>query len=225
MERTLGIFAKQPVVGQVKTRLAAESSPAWACRVCEAFLLDTLDRVQGLAVRRLLLYDPSDSEAYFRAIARERFELAAQAAGDLGDRLAAFFAAEFRGGARAAVAIGADSPTLPPELVAQSFAELARADVVLGPASDGGYYLIGCKRLAPELFRNVPWSTPDVVEVTCRRIHAANLRLALLPPWYDVDTLADWHVLRGHVAAMLAAGVDPRSPRTLALLQEQQTAK
>jgi len=219
MERTLGIFAKQPLAGRVKTRLAADSSPEWACRVCEAFLLDTLDRVRSLAVRRVLVFDPAEAQAFFRGLVGDHFELEAQAVGDLGVRLAAFFQGQFRGGARSVVSIGADSPSLPPEIIAQAFAELARADVVLGPAMDGGYYLLGCRRFVAELFQDIPWSLPEVFEATCRRIHAAQLRLALLPPWYDVDTLADWQMLRGHVAAMLSAGIDPRLPRTLALLQ------
>jgi hypothetical protein len=219
MQRTLGLFAKQPVAGAVKTRLAAETNPEWACRIYESFLLDTLDRVETLAVRRVLVFDPPETLDTFKQIAGERFILTPQASGDLGARLEAFFADEFRGGARAVVALGVDSPSLPPELIAQAFAELARAGVVLGPATDGGYYLIGCTRLSPELFRNIPWSTATVLEETCRQVHALGLRLALLPPWYDVDTLADWQLLRGHVAAMLTAGIDPHLPRTLALLQ------
>jgi uncharacterized protein len=218
MKRTLGLFAKQPVPGQVKTRLAEVTSPEWACRVYEAFLLDTLDRLHSFALRRVIAFDPPEASTYFEQVAAGRFELTPQHPGDLGARLRGFFDKEFRSGARAVVAVGADSPSLPTALIAQAFAELARADVVLGPATDGGYYLIGCGTQTPALFDGIDWGTEWVLEQTCARIHRSGARLALLAPWYDVDTLADWQTLRGHMAALLAAGTDPQLPRTLALL-------
>jgi rSAM/selenodomain-associated transferase 1 len=218
MTRTLGVFAKQPLPGRVKTRLAAARSPAWAAEVSEAFLLDLLDQLQTLTVRRVLAYDPPEALAYFQQAAGQRFDLVPQGEGDLGDRLARFVTREFDAGARAVVVVGTDSPTLPITLVAQAYAELARADVVLGPAADGGYYLIGCSRPLPFLFAGIDWGTPRVLEQTVGRLAPYALRLALLTPWYDVDTLDAWHALRGHIAALRAAGLDPRVPRTEALL-------
>jgi hypothetical protein len=221
MNRTLGIFAKAPVAGTVKTRMAADTSPrssSWAAEVYEACLLDVLDRVQALAVHRVLVYEPLNAAEWFAQAGQNRFTLVAQEGETLGDRLNHFFAEQFRCGARAVVALGADSPSLPVEFIAQAYAELARADVVLGPCTDGGYYLIGMRRLVPELFASITWSTPQVLEQTIRQIQHLPVTLALLPPWYDVDTLADWQCLRGHVAAMLRAGVDPGLPRVLAKL-------
>jgi glycosyltransferase A (GT-A) superfamily protein (DUF2064 family) len=112
--------------------------------------------------------------------------------------------------------VGTDSPTLPLAYVEQAFRELDGADVVLGPATDGGYYLIGCARRQP-LFADIPWSSPHVLSETIARLTDLKSRLALLPPWYDIDTLTDWWVLRGHLTAMGRVGIDPGLPRTAAI--------
>src|SRR5207244_6856024 len=105
--------------------------------------------------------------------------------------------------------------------IEQAFQELKRVNVVLGPATDGGYYLIGCTRSVPALYENIPWSTSQVLETTVARMNEQRLSLALLPPWYDVDTLDDWRMLQGHVAAQRRAGIDPDVPHTERLLQDQ----
>jgi uncharacterized protein len=217
MTRVLGVFAKQPIAGQVKTRLATLRSPAWAGRVAAAFLEDTLDRLATIAPRRIIVYAPADSTGFFASVAGERYELAAQASGDLGQRLESFFQYAMAAGAEQVVVVGTDSPTLPVEFVHRAFASLDRADVVLGPACDGGYYLLGGARSLPPLFAGVPWSTADVLRETVRRITGP---LELLPPWYDVDTPADWSLLCGHVLAMRRSGVDPGIPRTERLVLE-----
>jgi glycosyltransferase A (GT-A) superfamily protein (DUF2064 family) len=117
------------------------------------------------------------------------------------------------------VVVGADSPTLPPALVIQAFTELEGKAVVLGPATDGGYYLIGSRDPATDLFHDISWSGPKVLAATVARIQKSGRSLALLPPWYDVDTLQDWSMLRGHVHAQRAAGLDPAVPHTEELLE------
>jgi uncharacterized protein len=89
--------------------------------------------------------------------------------------------------------------------------------VVVGPAGDGGYYLIGCGAKEFPIFTEIPWSTSSVLEETIER--AGSARLALLPPWYDVDTVEDWAMLRGHVRALRKAGVDPGVPRVEKLFE------
>jgi rSAM/selenodomain-associated transferase 1 len=213
--RVLGVFAKRPVPGQVKTRLAAETSLAWAARVAEAFLLDLVDRLASVAARRVLVYAPADAEAYFREISAGRFELVPQeASGDLGRRMAAFFTAEQLRGASKVVLLGCDSPTLPIAHIEQAFGELACADVVLGPANDGGYYLVGCGPRLPPIFDDVEWSSARVLADTVARLADPSWRLALLPPWYDVDTYQDWKTLHGHVQALRRAGMAPGVPHT-----------
>jgi rSAM/selenodomain-associated transferase 1 len=215
--RTLGLFAKWPAAGAAKTRLAP-GDPAFGVRVARAFLLDALDRLTGVEARRVLAFAPPGAEADFAAVAAGRFALVPQSDGDLGHRLSSFFTHEFATGAAAVVAVGADSPTLPVAFVEQAFAELGRADVVLGPAADGGYYLLGCRRLPP-VFEGIAWGGSRVLADTVARLADRAWRVAVLPPWYDVDTPDDWTMLCGHVAALRRAGVDPGVPHTEALMR------
>jgi len=215
--RVLGLFAKRPRPGHVKTRLAAATSPEWAARVAEAFLRDLLARLSGVAGRRVLAFDPPDAGPYFAALA-PGFDLVPQGGGDLGRRMGRFFRARLAGGAAAVVLLGSDSPTVPLPFVEQAFRELGRADVVLGPAADGGYYLVGCGCRVPPVFDGVAWGTASVLAETVARLSDPGWRLALLPPWYDVDTLDGWRMLQGHLAALRRAGLDPGVPHTEALL-------
>src|SRR5262245_45432087 len=161
--RVLGLFAKQPLPGQVKTRLAAGSSPEWAAAAANAFLLDLLERLAGVDARRVLVFAPPEAAAYFAGVAGGTFEAVPQAGGDLGHRLTVFFAEQLRAGAGRVVVLGTDSPTVPLEYVERAFCELERADVVLGPATDGGYYLVGCGRRLPPIFDGVAWGTARVL--------------------------------------------------------------
>src|SRR5262249_18288534 len=155
--------------------------------------------------RRVLVFAPRESEGAFAALAEGRFELTPQADGDLGQRLSDFFTRQLEGGAGAVAAVGADSPTLPVEYVTRAFDELGRADVVLGPATDGGYYLVGCGPCLPPLFEGIRWSTGHVLADTVAHLADPRWRLSLLPPWYDVDTPSDWALLAGHLAALRRA--------------------
>jgi rSAM/selenodomain-associated transferase 1 len=221
--RVLGLFAKRPEPGHVKTRLAAATSPEWAARVADALLRDMAARLAQIDARRVLVFAPGGDASFFADLAGKRFTLVAQAEGDLGQRLAAFLGAELHGGAGAVVVVGADSPTLPPSLVEQAFLELEKADLVLGPATDGGYYLIGCAGRLPPIFEGVTWSSRRVLAETVARLVDPDWRLAVLPPWYDVDTLEDWQVLCGHLAALRRGGIDPELPRTERLMQSSLT--
>ncbi len=212
----LGLFAKQPLPGQVKTRLAAATSPEWAATVAAAFLLDALERLAAIPVRRVLAFAPAEAESYFANLVRGRFLLTSQHDGDLGRRMERFFADQFDTGADRVVLVGTDSPTLPLDFIERAFRELEQADVVLGPATDGGYYLIGCASRLPPLFEHIAWSSSRVLAETVARLADTESRLAVLPPWYDVDTLDDWHMLQGHLAALRRAGIDPGVPHTAA---------
>jgi rSAM/selenodomain-associated transferase 1 len=218
MSDILGLFAKWPCPGQVKTRLAAETSPEFAARVAGAFLHDSLQRLTLINARRVLVFAPAIEEAPFARLASPHWELTPQADGNLGARMNAFLDQCLRAGAGRAVLVGTDSPTLPIEFVQQAFTLLHSHQVVLGPATDGGYYLIGCSTPAPQLFDGIDWGGSDVLARTVGRL--GTLTRALLPLWYDVDTLSDWRMLRGHVAALRCAGLDPRIPATEALLGE-----
>jgi rSAM/selenodomain-associated transferase 1 len=216
-QRVLGVFAKWPAVGAVKTRLGSSAGPDWGTRVARAFLLDTLARLGTVAARRVVVFTPLEAEPDFASLVPSGYELRPQCSGDLGARMAAFIAEQLRQGAEAVVLVGADSPTLPVAWVEQAFRELQHADLVLGPALDGGYYLIGCGRRLPPVFEGVAWGTEQVLAQTIARLSDPGWRLALLPPWYDVDTPADWSLLCGHLVALRRAGIDPQAPATEAL--------
>jgi rSAM/selenodomain-associated transferase 1 len=217
---TLGVFAKQPTAGRVKTRLAAATSPAWAAEVAEAFLRDLLDQLAGVPARRVVVFDPPDAAPFFRGIAADRYAVAPQGEGDLGQRLGRFCNDTLAAGAGGVVVVGTDSPTMPRQFILEALNAMNAADVVLGPATDGGYYLLGCRAWFPELFTDIAWSSSRVLGQTVAKVRGLSLRLHLLPPWYDVDTLDDWHTLAGHLAALRLAGADPRIPRTEALLSQ-----
>jgi rSAM/selenodomain-associated transferase 1 len=217
-ERVLGLFAKWPEPGAVKTRLTTD--PHFGAAVARAFLLDTVNRLRAVDARRVLVFAPAGAAADFAALVPAGFRHTPQPEGDLGRRLARFLETQFNDGAAAVVAIGADSPTLPVSYIEQAFHELERADVVLGPATDGGYYLIGCAGRVPPVFTDIPWGGSRVLAETVARLGDTKLRLSVLPPWYDVDTPEGWDMLRGHVAALHRAGHDPGVPHTEALLRK-----
>jgi rSAM/selenodomain-associated transferase 1 len=217
--RVLGLFAKRPVAGLVKTRLALATSAEWSAQVAVAFLEDQIDRLSKIDCRRVIVFAPSEAESFFLDPAQGRFELTPQVEGDLGRRMARFLESQFATGASAVVLLGTDSPTMPLEFIDRAFHLLNDHDVVLGPATDGGYYLLGCSRGVPPIFDGIAWGGSTVLEETIARLALTSCRLALLPPWYDVDTPADWQMLRGHLAALRRAGVDPELPRTELLCQ------
>jgi rSAM/selenodomain-associated transferase 1 len=219
-ERIVGLLAKQPTPGLVKTRLAAETSPEWAARVAHAFLTDTVNHLAHIEARRILVFAPAEARVFFSHLGGSRFILSSQSEGDLGKRMEAFFRDAFQDGPAKAVLLGVDSPTLPLSYLERAFDHLDRADLVLGPATDGGYYLVGCSGRVPPIFENLDWSHADVLGSAISKLHDPSFRLALLPPWYDVDTLNDWRMLRGHLAAVRRAGMDPRVPNTEKLAME-----
>ena len=218
----LGIFVKQPVPGRVKTRLADDVGPDHAARLYAAFITDIAERFRTFADRRFLCYTPDDSQAadYFSEISQENYQLWLQPEISLGERLAAFFEYAFSLGAKRVVVIGSDSPTLPGEMVNEAFSLLEEHDCVLGPATDGGYYLVGQQAPGHPIFASIAWSRAGVLHQTAERIAACHARLALLSPWYDVDTLNDLTMLRGHLRAMRQAGVSAGLNATETILNE-----
>jgi uncharacterized protein len=215
----LGVFAKQPVSGKVKTRLAAAIGTDLAAEVHEAMLFDMLDlwtsdRVLAPGGRKVLVFDPPDAAPWFEKRVPAGVALAPQVEGDLGQRMRAFFAREFEAGAEKVVLIGSDIPALDPLHVISAFIWLEVRDVVLGPSTDGGYYLVGCRAKVPPIFEGIGWSTSDVLSQTVDRLGRTSLSLALLPACYDVDTPGDLRTLSGHFRAMRRAGLDPGCSRT-----------
>jgi len=216
----LGVFVKHPVPGQVKTRLATALGEQRAAELYASFLADIVARFRTVGGRRLLCYTPNDQDAvdYFLPLAQQDYELWPQPDGPLGVRMTAFFD-EFLGAASGrAVIIGSDSPTLPRELVDQAYERLGEQDCVLGPAVDGGYYLVGQRVCSRPIFESVVWSSPQALEQTVAQIAATGARLGLLQPWYDIDTPEDLEFLRGHVRALQISGEAVDLDATIPLL-------
>jgi rSAM/selenodomain-associated transferase 1 len=185
------IVAKAPAPGRVKTRLVPPLTSAEAAAVARACLLDTLRRAPAAVGAAWTLFLDGEPDAEIRERAEAGVvRILPQGEGDLGARLERAFARLRAEGAGRVVAIGADSPTLDPALLADSFDALADHDAVLGPAEDGGYYLVGLSRDAGDFFRETPWGTGEVARVAADRAASRGFSLARLRPWYDVDDVA-----------------------------------
>jgi hypothetical protein len=193
-------MAKRPAPGRTKTRLSPPLSPLQATGLYEAFLRDTLDLMRQMAgVQPVIAYAPAPEKPYFAGLAPE-FDLYLQEGPDLGTRLDNAFSHHFAMGYDRVVIMDSDSPTLPLSALRAAFEALDRVDVTLGPCDDGGYYLIGLKRPAPRLLREVRMSTPNVLTDTLALAGAESLSVELLTPWYDVDDAATLNRLRKELA-------------------------
>jgi rSAM/selenodomain-associated transferase 1 len=198
----LVIFAKAPVPGQVKTRLCPPLTPDEAATLHGSFVLDTLERTKAaiatfrLPAVRMLACAPSSTHVFFK-IMEERYgvRLLNQEGTDLGERMHGTFTYCFAQGFTRVVLVGTDVPSLPLTYFQQAFEALASHDLVLGPAQDGGYYLIGLTRPAGGLFENIPWSSDRVLAATRERADKAGLRISSLPVWRDIDTIEDLQAL------------------------------
>jgi hypothetical protein len=190
MTRRLIVFARAPLPGEAKTRLAdaiGETAAAGVyARMLYGYLLE-LATVDWEDVAVQLSVASAEDVAFF-AEAFPEIELRAQPEGDLGMRLAAAFDEAFAGGARSVVVTASDTPELDVALIHTAFRTLEQAPAVIGPCPDGGYYLLGMRAPGTPLFEGVDWGTDRVLEQTERLARAAGLTMARLPERMDVDT-------------------------------------
>lgn len=203
------VAAKQPERGKVKTRIAAAIGDDRATELYRCTLLDTLALALSISdVSHALSYaPPTESARRFFADIAPAFLLMPQSGATLGERLGDTLA-RFLSRFSPVVLIGSDGPDLPAAFLARAFDILRdRSDVVLGPAKDGGYYLIGMRSMHPTLFERIDWSTAAVAQQTRERAGEAALSLMELPYWHDLDTVADLQTL-----------VDPGAPLTRAFV-------
>lgn len=202
MTSTFGMFVKSPEPGRVKTRLAAHVGNDLAAQLYLAFLMDLVPRFRDVAARRVLAYSPNDDRTrdYFDRLGQGLYELWPQPEGTLQQRMEAFFETF---GPQPVVLIGSDSPTLAKFEVEYALHRLTEVDCILGPATDGGLYLIGLRGESNvRILRPVEWSTSGVLEQTLAEIHRNGLTWEVLQLWYDIDTLDDVNFLRGHLAVL-----------------------
>ena len=182
---------KEPTPGHVKTRLAASIGTEAAGTVYRACVELTLQRLAHLREESVLCVDPPEALARARDWLGPGWTLQAQRGSDLGARLTDATGRAFADGAQRVVVLGTDSPWVRERDIVAAFAALRRSDVVLGPTTDGGYYLIGLSRPVPEIFEGIAWSSPSVFAQTQSHAHTLGLRLATLRPGYDLDQLDD----------------------------------
>ncbi len=217
----LVIFAKAPIPGQVKTRLCPPLTPDEAATLHGSFVLDTLERTKTavgklkLQMDRHLACTPSSTHVFFKIMEeRQGVKLIDQIGDDLGARMHEAVETMVLRGYRRTIIIGTDVPTVPIEYFRQALTLLDSHDLVIGPALDGGYYLIGLSKPVPKLFVDMPWSTDQVMKLTQERAAVLGLKAALIQPWRDVDTLVDLEAL---IESCNAEAKKPKHERAFSL--------
>jgi uncharacterized protein len=189
----IGIVCKAPQPGRSKTRLAHAVGGAAACELSACFLRDVAAAIEAvpemLGRRGYGVYAPAGTEGIMRQLLPPGFGLLLQAGDDLGHVLIGATRAFLSARHDCMLLVNGDSPTLPPRLLTQAIEILRQPGdhMVLGPASDGGYYLIGLKHPHPQLFERIAWGTDSVARATCERAAEIGLATTLLAEWYDVD--------------------------------------
>jgi rSAM/selenodomain-associated transferase 1 len=215
MNVTVLVVAKAPLPGRAKTRLVPPLSAEQAADLQRALLLDTLDSCRAEGFEPAVLCAEEEAAALHEAIGTGT-RLVAQEGRGLADALRLGMRRHLQHGPVAIVS--SDIPGLPPGSLGDAFAALVDgADVVLGPARDGGYWLVAMREPRDAPFEDIPWSTPTVYDTTCRRCREADLTLATVEPWRDVDTAVD-------LAALLSTADGLPAPRTRALLRSLEAA-
>ena len=216
MSRTLAVFARWPAAGRVKTRLLPVLGPDLACDLHRAMLSDTLAAARASRCeRRVLCWADAPVDRSGAPVETEGFEPLSQALGDLGARLDAAFATLRVAPDDRVVIVGSDAPEITPALLDAAFDALDRPAMVVAPAYDGGFSLIGFSRAIVRPFEGVAWSTAEALHQTLARAQAIGVDAIALEPLSDVDVAED---LIGLIARLLVR--PERAPRTAAMLSE-----
>ena len=211
------LMAKAPLPGSVKTRLCPPLAPRSAASLYASMLTDVAEemgnRLRG--VRRYLYFSPPEEERRFLSPPFRRFERVAQRGRNLGERMGRAIRTSLKCGARHAVVIGADCPSLSASRVRTAFRDLSgSADLVLGPSQDGGFYLIGASFPVPFLFRGIRWGTDSVLAEVILRCRRVGLSYSILPVESDVDRPKDLETLL-HPAGLRTTVSCPQTRRWL----------
>lgn len=187
------IFQKNAQKGRVKTRLAATIGDEEALKVYRLLTEYTHQVCLELDCPKFLYFSDfiTDSES------RDHYELRVQDGKDLGERMKNAFEALFEAGYEKILILGTDCAELDATILKKAFKDLKNEEVVIGPARDGGYYLLGMSKFIPELFEDMPWSTKDVAPETMKRLNELSIPFTTLPTLSDVDNEADWDRVKG----------------------------
>lgn len=187
------MFAKYPEKGKVKSRLSRYWDEDVVARLYFCFIEDLLARLSTGDYLFRIAYHPGEKKSDFVSLFGDTFSYIPQIGEDLGERMHNVFCHCFSEGFRSVVIIGSDSPDLPFRIIRDAFQALDTHGAVIGPACDGGYYLIGFSRnaLFPGVFDGIAWGTDDVFRKTVQLLEDAGIRLRVLPIWRDIDRPED----------------------------------
>jgi rSAM/selenodomain-associated transferase 1 len=220
-------FVKSPAHAPVKSRLSESIGMEAARDLYRNFVGDMLETLAGVAAKTghalFVCVHPPEAEALrqMQYWLGDDYRYWPQEGKDLGERMKNAFLASFAAGYKKTLLIGSDAPDLTGEIVAEGWERLEREGAVIGPARDGGYYLIGFQSDAflPVVFEDIPWSTGEVLSATLQAFRAAGSDVSLLPPWQDIDTFADLQDFRARHEKDYFA--DSRTMRCLRSRQEK----
>lgn len=201
----IAIICKTPTPGRSKTRLSPPLLPEECAEISACFIHDLAATIGGLAESGMVaggaVYTPRGSEAQLRGLLPAGFQLVPQGEGDLGARLHKGIADLLAAGHAGAIIVNSDSPTLPRAILEDAATALRRgAPMVISPATDGGYTLIGLAQPQARLFEDIPWSTDVVFALTLERAREIELPVVILDPWYDIDDATTYALLEAELA-------------------------
>ncbi|WP_291320026.1 TIGR04282 family arsenosugar biosynthesis glycosyltransferase [Desulfonatronospira sp.] len=187
------IMVKFPEPGKVKTRLGREIGMSRAAGIYSRFVLEMLAKCRQINFFSLLSCHPDRPARDYHDWLGNNYSLIVQNGSDLGSIMHNSFEQVFELGFSRVILTGSDIPHLPVSYIQTAFSRLKDHDLVIGPALDGGYFLLGANKgsFIPEIFKNIPWSTPAVYSLTMEKIHENNLKCFVLPTLRDIDTLDD----------------------------------
>jgi len=226
MSTLFGLFARRPDPGQVKTGLIKDLGAEAAAKLYRSFIMDLCEKYAQLFVRsRVLVYAPRGARREMVLLASRHWRLIAQQGPTLAHGLADFFDQGFGKGYRRIVAMITDCPTVPAEFVVSAFDRLMVDDVVLGPTTDGGVYLIGMSIERPEIFHGYPWEGDRVFEELVERVDRFGLVLGLVPHWYTVSRPEMLRHLSSHLKALALVDGEAVPRRTQVMLQRIRIAE
>lgn len=187
------IFVKFPEPGKVKTRLAQDMGKKKAAQIYSRMARTIINKLsKSKDYKVMIFFDPPERKADVKTwLQYNGCKFLPQEGSSLGERMANAFRWAFSLGEEKAVIIGTDCIDISNDLICESFDALDKTDVVLGPAEDGGYYLLGLKKLTPEIFNNIDWSTNRVLNQTLEKLGEKGLSFKLLQTLKDIDTVSD----------------------------------
>jgi uncharacterized protein len=201
------LFARDPVLGKVKTRLFPYLNKETILKLYICFLRDSLEKIRQVENADLFVgVAPSNESGFFTGIQGSDIRIFVQEGKELGDKMRQAIQDRFAEGYEKVVIIGSDSPSLPVSYIKRALS--SDKGLILGPSTDGGYYLIGMCGKRVEVFTGVTWGTENVLQQTCERLVREGVTLELLPVWYDIDTPEDLTFFKTHLQLIEQAGLE-----------------